>query len=1288
MRRAAGVLCLLLMLCAGALAQENLLLNPQIDLTGGEAEGWTADAWDPSRSTLDVSAEGMEGGCLHIVNYAENDARFVQTVAVEPLSLYRLACYVRAENIVGGDAGANISVENVFSCSQAVFDTDGEWVLTEMYGVTGEEQTQITVYVRLGGYSATATGEAWFDNIVVERVDSVPDGADVQLLEAFSAQEEEDDVFEEALASSQGGSTLWLVGAPVAFALLAALMIVFSSRSTRAELSGGEDPFPERVWVVLGAALALRLAVALLVRGYNTDISCFLAWSSRVFETGPRAFYSADMFCDYPPGYMYVLWLCGAMRALLGQTGDSSLAILLIKLPNILADMAACALLYRVAKQRFSARSACALTVVYALNPAVLLDSAAWGQTDGLLSLLLVGALALAAEKKWIRCLAVYALAVLMKPQALLFAPLGVLVLAVELARSKERAQEIRHMLAALGCALAVWIGLSMPFAIGQTGESLPGAPSLVQPVLWLVEKYFSTLGSYSYYTVSACNFWDLIGKNWVAIEGGTAQWIGWAAYAAAFGFAALMYHKSESRGRIYLIGAAMLSIMFCFGLKMHERYLFPAILLLCFAYNEDQDVRIPLAAILISCALFVNMGLVLVYEWTLYAPAWIVKGTDLTVLAACALLVWTCVDLCARGRVVGITRIYRPSARRLRIQEQQARRAAGSGLFTPPEYKMHLNGREMLVVTLVTAAYSVFTFCNLGTLSAPETQWTSTAEGEQIVFDLGEEREFMLTYYGGICDSTFTVEFSSDGENYTEPALAQYDQGEIFRWLWFRPMEYSSSGSLQAIDSDYEYRTARYVRISAQQAGLVLHEIGFLSREGKVWPVSAVTGSSGADALLLIDEQDTVPEYPSYYNGTYFDEIYHVRTAYEHIHGLHTYEWTHPPLGKLLIAVGIQIFGMCPFGWRFMGALSGVVMVPLMYLLMRQLSRSRLAAFFAMILMTLDCMHFTQSRLGTIDCFAVMFIMGMYLFMFRYARMSFHHEPLRKTLAPLGLCGLCFALGCATKWICIYAGIGLAVLYFYTLYRRWVEYRQAEAGMRAFSPEEKKIAQRAVRNFWRYAALSCLFCCVFFIAVPLVVYYFSYYWQLTPDGNFSVSGVIAVQKSMLSYHSSLGDDTHYFRSPWYEWPLIVKPMWYYSGNAFMPPDTVSSISCMGNPAVWWGGLVGLVYVAIKCARSRARDKNSLYLLISFASQYLPWVLVPRSTFIYHYFASVPFIILCAAVLIEDIERKDRELAGKVAGVWIGAAAVLCAMFYPLMSGTPILRRYAKYLRWFNWYNY
>ena len=72
---------------------------------------------------------------------------------------------------------------------------------------------------------------------------------------------------------------------------------------------GGERHARLALWIGLAIALVVRLVLAVRVRGYNTDINCFSAWSERIFENGVLHFYAPDYFCDYPPGYMLLLWI-------------------------------------------------------------------------------------------------------------------------------------------------------------------------------------------------------------------------------------------------------------------------------------------------------------------------------------------------------------------------------------------------------------------------------------------------------------------------------------------------------------------------------------------------------------------------------------------------------------------------------------------------------------------------------------------------------------------------------------------------------------------------------------------------------------------------------------------------------------------------------------------------------------------------------------------------------------------------------------------------------------------
>lgn len=104
--------------------------------------------------------------------------------------------------------------------------------------------------------------------------------------------------------------------------------------------------------LVFGGALLLRLLLAYTTHGFSNDIACFAAWADRIFTLGPGQFYSAEMFTDYPPGFMYVLYLIGALRSLLQIPYYSDLHILLLKSPAILCDIACGFLLYREAVKR------------------------------------------------------------------------------------------------------------------------------------------------------------------------------------------------------------------------------------------------------------------------------------------------------------------------------------------------------------------------------------------------------------------------------------------------------------------------------------------------------------------------------------------------------------------------------------------------------------------------------------------------------------------------------------------------------------------------------------------------------------------------------------------------------------------------------------------------------------------------------------------------------------------------------------------------------------------------
>ena len=423
------------------------------------------------------------------------------------------------------------------------------------------------------------------------------------------------------------------------------------------------------------------------------------------------------------------------------------------------------------------------------------------------------------------------------------------------------------------------------------------------------------------------------------------------------------------------------------------------------------------------------------------------------------------------------------------------------------------------------------------------------------------------------------------------------------------------------------------------------LFELAFRDADGALVPVT------GGGALF--DEQDAVPEAISQLNSMYFDEIYHGRTGYEQLHRLPVYETTHPPLGKDFIMLGIALFGMTAFGWRFAGTLFGVLLVPLAWCFVRRLTRRPWAAAMAGVLLALDFMRFSQSRLATIDIYGTFFILLGAYFMLWYCQQVLT-EGVNGAVLPMFLGGLAFGLGCASKWTGIYAGAGLAVLYLGVLYARW---RQGKPG---FAQE------------FRTAFLGGV---VFYVVMPLCIYiasYLPYWWR---DHSFGLADWWRCQVSMYNYHSTL-EATHPFESRWYTWLLGLRPVWYYR-NGYLPAGLKASIAGMAGPVIWLGGLAALLWLLWRQVSGRG-TRAGAGVLILYGTQLIPWMLVTRCTFLYHYFPSSMFCLAALSLVLAT--AKDQRRARRLGAALCAAALMLFVWYYPALSGLPTAAWHADLL--------
>jgi dolichyl-phosphate-mannose--protein O-mannosyl transferase len=485
--------------------------------------------------------------------------------------------------------------------------------------------------------------------------------------------------------------------------------------------------------------------------------------------------------------------------------------------------------------------------------------------------------------------------------------------------------------------------------------------------------------------------------------------------------------------------------------------------------------------------------------------------------------------------------------------------------------------------------------------------------------------------------------------------------------------------------------QVTQYLRFDFGQAGkydTTLSEIAVIDQNNQTVPITSIVnlGAGNPNFQALFDEQ-TLVQYPStYMSTTYFDEIYFVRTAEQYLNLQIPYEWTHPPLGKLIQALGIATFGFSPFGWRIMGVIFAMLMIPLIYLLGKKLFGSWIGGFSAAFLLTFDFMHFTMARMGTADTYLVFFSLASQLLFLIYLK-NVLKEGWQTSTVPLLLALLFFTLSFSTKWVALYGLIAELLIL---------------AALRL-----REVISLKVKLYDRFYAFtnhpySYL---IGFLAIAAGLYFAIYIPDMLAGRSFI--DVINTQVGMYSYHSQL-TATHPFSSPWYSWPLLFNPfnsathvpLWLESAS--LPYNFKSTIVLLGNPAVWWIGFASvLALTGLLAGRSlhyfiknRNAEKTktpkiplklnlpTVFIVVFFFVQWVPYMLISRVVFIYHFYMCVPFLMLATTYFINKIWRHHW---GKLLTIiYFALVVAMFVLFYPAISGEPTAISTINSLKWFN----
>jgi dolichyl-phosphate-mannose-protein mannosyltransferase len=408
---------------------------------------------------------------------------------------------------------------------------------------------------------------------------------------------------------------------------------------------------------------------------------------------------------------------------------------------------------------------------------------------------------------------------------------------------------------------------------------------------------------------------------------------------------------------------------------------------------------------------------------------------------------------------------------------------------------------------------------------------------------------------------------------------------------------------------------------------------------------------------------------------------------------------WVHPPLGKWAIALGELAFGTDAFGWRVSSAAFGTATVIVLALMVQLLFGSPVWTFTGGLLLATENLSFVQSRVAMLDVFVAFWIALGFLFLLLDRRWIERRGPPRAELRREGpemsrgsdlpepsksgvrvpspllrpwrvASGIAFGAAVATKWSGVTGIVGALALSV-----MWEVMRRKRAGVS--------------RPVWRAIQWESFPIALFFLAVPAVVYVASYLGWFLHFG-FHFGDWLRLQGAMTSYHEhlqSIDPKTHksihpYLAQAW-KWILLWRPVLYYARYS---DDVRRVIYANGNPAIFWGSLVAVPYVAY--AWWLKRDWVAGFVVTTGAALYLPWFLVTRPQFFFYATPIVPFFVLACVYTLRDL--SGAHIAGSRSRPWLPLAAGFIVVsvglflwFWPVLTAHPLSADAFSLRAWF-----
>lgn len=404
-----------------------------------------------------------------------------------------------------------------------------------------------------------------------------------------------------------------------------------------------------------------------------------------------------------------------------------------------------------------------------------------------------------------------------------------------------------------------------------------------------------------------------------------------------------------------------------------------------------------------------------------------------------------------------------------------------------------------------------------------------------------------------------------------------------------------------------------------------------------------------------------------------------------------------HPPMGKMLIAIGEAIFGYNGLGWRFSGAFAGFVLVILVARIARRLSRSTLVGGIAGLLIIADGVSFVTARTALLDGFLTVFVVAAFgaLIVDRdqmreRMQVAFAEGRIAETRwgPRLGVrwwrfgAGVLLGMAFATKWSGLYFIVFFAAMSLtfdvaarrqYQAPRPWLGVLRRDTGPTFYA----------------------------MVIIPFAVYLASYapwFASETAVNRYEVGRSIgpggllpdAVRSlwhytyGVYNFHAGLTNaagNYHPWESKPWTWPMSLRPVLYAIDQQNVPgcgeQSCVKAVMLVGTPAMWWIALPVLLWALWRAAVKR--DWRYAAALVGYCAGWLPWFAdIGRQMYFFYAAPMAPFLVIMIALILGDMlyqpgqSRERRTLGLLVASFYVALVIANFAWLFPVLTGIPI----------------